>query len=126
MNVPMGGLTLGRYDDIWAGYVTKKILDKMDRGMTFGTPQAIHRRYVHDFDKDFKQEFWGLYLNDYVYNAIKTMPLDSKDAWSAFTEIIVRMRSGLRFIDYEIRDYFNRVYEDMHNWAEMNRTLFPQ
>ncbi len=124
MNVKIGGITLGRYDDIWAGYICKKILDICDRGMTFGPPQAIHRRNVHDFQKDFIEEFWGLYINDVIYNTIATMEIDSTDSWSAFTEIIMKMSDRLKFFDYEWRDYFSRVYKDMHDWAIMNMELF--
>lgn len=119
MNVPIGGMTLGRYDDIWAGYICKKILDKQGAAMTFGPPQSIHKRHIHDLQKDFLQEFWGLYINDSFYSSIVKMQLDSKDAWSNFTEIIVRLMEDMKFIDPEIRKYFQRCWEDMHSWAMM-------
>ena len=124
MNVDIGGITIGRYDDIWGGYVCKKILDLVDRAMTYGPPQAIHRRHIHDPKQDFIQEFWGLYLNDTFYSSINRMELTSKDPWSAFTEIIMRLMQDLKFFDSDLRDYFNRVWKDMHDWAIMNLELF--
>ena len=119
MNVPIGGMTLGRYDDIWAGYICKKILDKQGVGMTFGPPQAIHKRHIHDLQKDFMQEFWGLYINDSFYSSVVKLQLESKDAWSNFTEIIVKLMDDMKFIDPEIRRYFQRCWEDMHSWSMM-------
>ena len=52
------------------------------------------------------------------------MEIDSTDSWSAFTEIIMKMSDRLKFFDYEWRDYFSRVYKDMHDWAIMNMELF--
>jgi len=126
MNVPIGGIRLGRYDDIWAGYVCKKILDKFDRAMTYGPPQAIHRRHVHDFRNDFIEEFWGLYLNDMFFSIIRNMEITAPDPWSAFTEIIMKLMHNMKFFDHEVRDYFHRMYKDMDDWAIMNLKLFGQ
>jgi len=123
MNYKIGGLTLGRYDDIWAGYVCKKMLDHFDKDMIFGPPVAIHNRHEHDYRNDFIQEFWGMYINTFFYTAISTMHLESKDMLSAYTELIKRLSLSLKFQDSDINEYFNKVWSDMHNWAIMLNEL---
>jgi len=76
-------------------------------------------RNIHDLEKDFIQEFWGLYINDIFYTMVKNITLESKDPWSNFTEIGMYLRESVKFLDPDIRAYFNRVWIDMHNWAKM-------
>jgi len=124
MNVQMGSLKLGRYDDIWAGYVCKKILDRIDRHMIFGPPIAEHRRNPHDLFKDLINEFWGMYLNSFFYTAIQEITLEEKDAFSCFIELITKLSKRIRFTDSDINGYFLRVFTDMLLWAEMIDKLF--
>jgi len=121
MNVPMGGLTLGRYDDIWAGYVCKKILDYMKKDMVFGPPTAIHRRHPHDATKDFLDEFWGMVINTWFYPAIQTLQLEGSNdnCIDLFIQLVEELSHSLRFKMNAIQKYFNRVWVDMYNWAEM-------
>ena len=124
MNVPMNGLKLGRYDDIWAGYICKKILDSMGKHMSFGTPMAIHDRNLHYAMKDFLGEFWGLHINDSFYKTIRELDLPkSSDVHYLFNELVYMMGNELKFNNWEIQKYFNRVWEDMRMWGEMVETL---
>lgn len=122
MNVPItGNMTIGRYDDIWAGYICKKILDHIDKGMTFGPPITRHDRHPHDYYKDLSNEFWGMWVNMFFYSAIQQIRLSPAidDPWSLFTEVIIKLRHAVRFGDLELMKYFNRVWHDMYMWAKM-------
>jgi len=124
MNIPIGGLRLGRYDDIWAGYVCKKILDRVGRHMLFGPPIAIHKRNPHDVHKDLLNEFWGMYLNSFFYTAIQEIQLEEKDVFSCFVELVTKLSKRIHFTDEDINGYFLRVFTDMLLWAEMIDKLF--
>jgi len=121
MNVRLGDVTLGRYDDIWAGYICKKILDYMDKDMTFGPPTATHLRHPHDAYKDLMNEFWGMIINMYFYPAVQMMRLygPSYDCIGLFLQLVDTMSLSLRFKRKVIQKYFDRVWGDMRLWAEM-------
>ena len=51
---------MGRYDDIWAGYVVLAIADHMDQATMFGFPLVKQERNPHNYFKDHMVERVGL------------------------------------------------------------------
>lgn len=121
MNVQLGDVTLGRYDDIWAGYVCKRVLDHVGKDMSFGPPTATHIRHPHDPYKDLMNEFWGMIINMYFYPAVQMMPLGGHrdDCIGTFMQLVDNLSFALRFNHKAIQAYFDRVWGDMRLWAEM-------
>ena len=126
MNVPIEGISLGRYDDIWGGYVCKKLLDQVGSYMTFGVPVARHIRHPHSVIKDFLNEFWGMFLNLFFFTAIQEIVLEeTKDLIVMYAELVTKLSKSLQFNSQGINKYFFRVWNDMLLWAEMvERILF--
>lgn len=55
---------LGRYDDIIAGYIVKRIADHLGDYISFGLPLVMQNRNQHDIFKDLQEELTGMKLID--------------------------------------------------------------
>ena len=76
---------IGRYDDIWASYVIRRIADARGDLVTYGAPLVRQERNPHDYFKDFDAERLGLETNDVFLAALHACDLRER-----------RLRRGLR------------------------------
>lgn len=51
---------VGRYDDIWASYLARKIMDQFDLHVHYGPPLIYQQRNPHSYIHDLKEEMHGL------------------------------------------------------------------
>jgi len=120
MNINISGLSLQRYDDIWSGYICKKLLDQLGVYMTIGPPIALHKRNIHNIISDFLNEYWGQFINLFFFTAIQEIKLEEKiDPLKMYVELVNKLYRSLHFIDPQIQSYFNRVWHDMLRWADL-------
>jgi hypothetical protein len=60
---------VGRYDDIWASYVFRKIADEY--GAYYGRPAVHQDRNEHNLVKDLEDEIFGMKHNETIIKAIR-------------------------------------------------------
>jgi len=71
MTHPVPGGKIERYGDIWGGYFTQSILKGTPYHIAFGKPIVEHRRNQHDYIDDFRHEFWGIVLTDWLLENLR-------------------------------------------------------
>lgn len=70
---------IGRYDDIWASYVFRKITDKRGYGAYYGRPAVHQDRNEHDLIKDLQAEMFGMRVNERIIKIIQDIKLGPTD-----------------------------------------------
>lgn len=66
---------LGRFDDIIASYVVKRIADHLGDYVRFGSPVVHQERNQHDLWKDLEEERVGMQLTDRIVDWLYEIPL---------------------------------------------------
>ena len=62
---------VGRYDDIWASYLTRAVMDQLGWGAYYGHPVVHQDRNPHDLIKDLKAEIFGMKHNETIIKALR-------------------------------------------------------
>jgi len=106
-----------RFDDIWIGLFTQRLMHKMGDSASFGKPLVDHRRNIHSYIRDFNVEFMGIILNDRMWNFIMDMPIESKTYNEGFLEIASHLPKF--FDDYWFSNFFNKMKDSMELWVEL-------
>lgn len=70
---------VGRYDDIWASYLTRAVMDQLGWGVYYGRPAVHQDRNEHDLLKDLEAEIFGMKHNETIINALRDEKLDGLD-----------------------------------------------
>ncbi len=78
---------VGRYDDIFASYVVKRIADHLGWGVCFGRPLVRQERNEHDLLRDFELERFGMRHVDSLTYDLENVILKGKDFASCALEI---------------------------------------
>jgi hypothetical protein len=78
---------IGRYDDIWASYVVRRIADERGDVVTYGAPLVRQERNPHDYFKDFDAERLGLETNDVFLAALHACAMPQGSYAAAFAAI---------------------------------------
>lgn len=73
---------VGRFDDIWASYVTQCVMDALDWSASFGYPLVRQNRNLHDIVKDLEAELFGYRHNISVINVLRDLTKSFKPGWS--------------------------------------------
>ncbi len=73
---------VGRYDDIFASLLVKRIADHLGWGVSFGRPLVRQRRHAHDLLRDFDLERFGMRHVDALADDLATVALSS-ESWAA-------------------------------------------
>jgi len=86
---------VGRYDDIWASYVYRKIADKRGYGAYYGRPAVHQDRNEHNLLSDLQAEMFGMRMNERVIASIQETKLrDGDTVLGDFAEIITDVLSA--------------------------------
>lgn len=78
---------IGRYDDIWASYILKRIADHLGHYIHFGFPLVRQKRNVHNLWNDFDKERFGMEMSDQFINRLKELRLTGQNYADCFSEI---------------------------------------
>lgn len=62
---------VGRYDDIWASYLARVIMDARDWHVRYGAPTVKQTRNEHDLIKDLENEMFGMRHNQEVIDILR-------------------------------------------------------
>lgn len=126
MGVPLRGLTIDRYGDIWSGLFAKKVIDQIGDRVAFGPPYVMHRRNQHNLFKDLQSELWGMILTDYLSSVVESIRLTDTTYHGAYLELIEEIQPIINHsseLDREIVDYFNQLFHAMKSWVKICRKI---
>lgn len=71
MGLPPG---LGRYDDIWQGYVAQRVIADTDALIRFGKPFVHQDRNEHNLFRDLRDELMGMEHTDQFCETLRAIP----------------------------------------------------
>ena len=87
---------VGRYDDIFASFVVKRIADHLGWGICFGRPLVRQERNEHDLSRDLDLERFGMRHVDALTEALANVVLTGQDYASCALEICDQLQPGGR------------------------------
>jgi hypothetical protein len=79
---------VGRYDDIWAGYVIDRIAEHRGDAIAFGSPLVRQDRNPHNLWKDLDAERNGMIMTDDYCAALRSIPLQGATYHDCFGEVL--------------------------------------
>ena len=87
---------VGRYDDIFASFIVKRIADHLGWGVSFGRPLVRQERNEHDLLRDFDLERLGMSLVDSLTEDLADVPLRGDTFASCALEICDQLETPAR------------------------------
>lgn len=111
---------VGRYDDIWASYVYRRIADKRGYGAYYGRPAVHQDRNEHDLLRDLYDELFGMQWNERFIERVQSTTLrDDDSVLTDVAEIYVDlMAANGRFLPLPtivaMEDWINDVEKVLH------------
>lgn len=78
---------VGRYDDIWASYILKKIADHLGDSIAFGEPLVKQERNPHNYWRDLDMERYGHALTLGFVETLAALPLSGRDYRTCYAEL---------------------------------------
>ena len=106
---------VGRFDDIFASFIVKRIADHLGWGVSFGRPLVRQERNVHDLLHDFDMERLGMrHVDDFTADLAKTT-LTGDDFAACALEICEQLE---REEPSELADFFSgyRIWAELPVW----------
>lgn len=79
-----------RYDDIWAGILSKKVMDHLAWGVIDGSPYVEHRKASKPTENK-QKEIAGMEINEWLWQEVDRVVLTSKSVIGAYQELIDRV-----------------------------------
>jgi hypothetical protein len=67
---------VGRYDDIWASYIARRVMDHFNLSVYYGNPAVHQDRNAHNVMTDLSHEIFGMTFNDEFIQALKSTSLE--------------------------------------------------
>jgi len=97
---------IGRYDDIWASYVVRRIADHLGHYVAYGLPVVVQRRNTHNLWKDLNLEMLGWQLTDAFVEVLRGATVSghsySECARSLLEEFEKHLKRNEEFHDFLI------------------------
>lgn len=104
---------IGRYDDIWASYIVKRIADHRGDIIHFGHPLVRQKRNPHNYFKDFDNERMGMELTDAFVATLRDIPLAGQRYGECFGEIIEALTDRADSIVADADPAYGAAFEQM-------------
>jgi len=102
-----------RFDDIWGGIILKKVSDYLDLAIRSGSPSVEHRK-ASNVDNIVEQEKTGIPVNEWFWEKIDKIKLNSKTIYGSYMEIAEQVENWKGF-------YFKNLGKAMKIWASLTR-----
>jgi len=83
-----------RYDDIWAGFILRKIADYIGDYISYGEPIVIHKRNTHNYIKDLENEIDGMKRTPQLIEELRKIDLTCKSYLDCTYELIEKLSSN--------------------------------
>lgn len=113
---------VGRYDDIFASFIVKRIADHLGWGVSFGRPLVRQERNEHDLLRDFDLERLGMRLVDSLTEDLAGVPLRGDTFASCALEICDQLETPARRVHPtpgEGRGALAAFFAGYRIWAEL-------
>lgn len=69
---------VGRYDDIWASYLARKVMDQFGYGVYYGHPSVHQDRNEHDLMRDLEGEIHGMKWTPHLVEILKSIDISAE------------------------------------------------
>jgi len=125
MDTEIHGIPINRYDDIWAGLFTLKLIHRIGDSATFGSPLTVYKRNKHDYVSDFKSELWGVVLNDRAWDTVINIDINSRNYIDGYIELVDEFSMEIRKVvnNYEVLEYFDKMHKASRIWVSLCEDL---
>jgi hypothetical protein len=100
-----------RFDDIWAGLFSKKIMDHLQLGVINGSPFIDHRKASNPKDNHLK-EISGMQINEKLWKIVDEVKLTAKSPKDCYIQLA-------RKINFPKNSYFDKLKKAMIIWANL-------
>lgn len=100
-----------RFDDIWAGIFSKKIMDHLGYGVINGAPFIEHRKASDPF-KNLQKEANGIETNEKVWQAVEAINLTATTPITAYQELMEKVK-------FPQEEYFVKLKEAIQIWLSL-------
>ena len=105
---------VGRYDDIWASYVYRKIADKRGYGAYHGRPAVHQDRNEHDLLNDLNEEMFGMRNNEKIIKILRDVKLpDGDNVCDDLREIFYAINMNATYLPRATRQSFGWWIRDV-------------
>ncbi len=102
---------VGRYDDIIASFIAKRIMRAHELTVYVGEPCVTQDRNPHDFTSDLRREIWGMDNTTYIIRCLDSIDLEPRvNVVDAYAQCIDRLT--------EWRALPNNTLKFMRAWHE--------
>lgn len=110
---------VGRYDDIWASYVLKKIADHIGGYFAFGKPLVKQERNPHNYWKDLAKEDMGMMLTQRFVELLNVELIDNnyQDCYQGLVKKLKQKVTKIELTKDE-KSYLNKYIEGMEVWVK--------
>ncbi len=100
-----------RYDDIWAGIFSKKIMDHLGWAVVNGSPFVKHKKASNPHS-NLKRESAGMKMNEILWQKVNKVKLTKKSSRLCYIELAKKIK-------FPRGKYFRKLREAMIIWAEI-------
>lgn len=106
---------VGRYDDIWASYLARKVMDRFEYSVYYGHPTVHQDRNEHDLMRDLEGEMHGMRWTPALVELLRSMSLDGAET---ITEAMRHLHEMLVWHDEIIPPQTARAFTAWQNDLE--------
>lgn len=100
-----------RFDDIWAGIFSKKIMDHLGYSVVNGAPFVEHRKASDPF-KNLIKEAAGIEVNEKIWKEIDKVKLSSENVLDSYQELVEK-------VEFPDNQYFKKLKEAISLWLKL-------
>lgn len=100
-----------RFDDIWAGIFSKKIMDHLNLGVINGSPMVYHKKASKPKENQIK-EMSGLRVNETLWKTVDKVKLTKNTPKDCYLELA-------RKVEFPKNIYFQKLKKAMIIWANL-------
>lgn len=104
---------VGRYDDIWASFLGRAIMDHLELFVVYGNPPVHQERNEHDIVKDLEQELFGMRHNLQIIEILRNIEFKSTTPLECFIEAVEILDKDAAFLPQKTIDGFRAWIDDV-------------
>ncbi len=111
---------VGRYDDIWASYFLRKIVDHLGDAVQYGQPLVTQERNVHNLWVDLDKERDGMQLTDRLVSMLRGLQLEEETYGACFQELTEGVSSAVLVsdsFDANAKKFIGDALQGMRVWS---------
>jgi reversibly glycosylated polypeptide len=108
---------VGRYDDIWASYLARKVMDDLGYAVVYGQPLVRQDRNPHDVLRDMELEMFGYRYTDAFTTVLRKLPNRNDH------NVLDTMRATCNDLAYTCSFIPPKVFEFLGLWFEDVRSV---